>query len=328
MKFSVVVCTYMRPIDIIKMLDSVVMQTLYPDEIIVVDASTNDLTKEQNLKSKYKNLDFYSVDENIRGSAKQRNFGIEKVSNDVEIVCFLDDDVVLLENYFEELLSTFKLFPKALGVGGFILNGSLWRQKGKDYVTKFGEYYFDDWVTKENARNKLRKYLGLQSNLPPGFMPTFSHGRNSFPSSGKVYPAELLMSGVCSYRKSVLDNQKFDDYFVGYSLYEDIALSLKIAQNGSLYINTNAKLYHYHASGGRPNHYSYGKMVVRNGWYVWRIKNPKPKFIDRFKWNAITLLLILIRFLNIFTTSTPKNALTETAGRMIGWFSLFFSKPK
>jgi hypothetical protein len=67
---------------------------------------------------------------------------------------------------------------------------------------------------------------------------------------------------------------------------------------------------------------------VRNGWYVWRVKYPKPSAKAQLKWHAIVLLLTFIRFSNIFTTSKRKEAATEFFGRMTGWFSLLFNKPK
>jgi hypothetical protein len=69
-------------------------------------------------------------------------------------------------------------------------------------------------------------------------------------------------------------------------------------------------------------------MVVRNGWYVWRVKNSDPKFKDWLKWHAITGLLIFIRMTNILTSSEKKEAFTETVGRILGWISLIFNKPK
>jgi GT2 family glycosyltransferase len=329
MKFSVVVCTYMRPKDIISMLNSIAIQTIYPDEIIIVDASTDKLTVNLNLELKYKNLYYHYVDKNIRGSAKQRNYGIEKVDKSIEIICFLDDDVVLLEDYFEKIIDTYKTYPEALGVGGFEINNKKkWSNRGPNYKSSFSEYFFDGWVTDDGLRFKVRKLFGLDSNVPPAFMPNFSHGRSSLPPSGKIYEAEQIAGVVCSYRKSALNSQKFDEYFVGYSLYEDTALSLKIAKKGKLYINTNAKLNHYHSPSGRPNKYIYGKMVVQNGWYVWRVKNPNPKFKDWFKWHAITGLLIFIRATNIVTSSDRKEVLTETVGRIVGLISLIFNKPK
>jgi hypothetical protein len=69
-------------------------------------------------------------------------------------------------------------------------------------------------------------------------------------------------------------------------------------------------------------------MVVRNGWYVWRTKNPKPLLDAKLKWHSITLLLTLIRYSNTFTTAKKKEAFTEALGRTVGWWSLVFNKPK
>ena len=69
-------------------------------------------------------------------------------------------------------------------------------------------------------------------------------------------------------------------------------------------------------------------MVVRNGWYVWRTKNPKPAIQHQLKWHAITLLLTGIRYINVLTTSNKKEALTEALGRTAGWWSLWINKPK
>jgi hypothetical protein len=93
-------------------------------------------------------------------------------------------------------------------------------------------------------------------------------------------------------------------------------------------MNTRLQLNHYHHPSGRPNQYQYGKMVVRNGWYVWRTKNPKPLMDAQFKWHAISLLLTLIRFSNVLTTRKRKEAFTEALGRTMGWWSLWFSNPK
>jgi GT2 family glycosyltransferase len=329
MKFSVVVCTYMRPNDILKMLESIKNQTLYPDQIIIVDASLNFETKEAIEKNKIVNLEYFFVNEDSRGSARQRNYGINRVGENIDIVCFLDDDVILTENYFEELIKTYSIFPNALGVGGYVVNDPvIWKKLEGDCEAKFSKYYFDGWKIKENSRNLLRKALGLASDVPPAFMPSFSHGRSSLPPSGKIYLGEQLIGCTCSFKKVELLSQKFDDYFTGYSLYEDTALSLKISKKGNLYINTNAKLYHYHSPSGRPNQYKYGKMVVRNGWYVWRVKNPKPSFKDQFKWHSITILLTIIRFSNTFTSNKRAAAFTEAVGRSLGWWSLLISKPR
>jgi GT2 family glycosyltransferase len=320
----------MRPQPLLQLLQSVREQTLYPDEILIVDGSTNDETALILKENQFANLHYFLVPTASRGLTRQRNYGIERVGDTMEVVCFLDDDTVLEIDYFEQLLKTYEVYPEALGVGGYIVNESQCEYVGDDYQARADEYYFDGWKRKEGTRFILRKKLGLDSDCPPGFSPAFSHSRSVgfLPPSNKTYAVEQFMGGVSSFRKTVFRTLKFSTYFEGYGLYEDADFTLRVSKIGKLYVNTAARLYHFHADSGRPNQYRYGKMVVRNGWYIWRIKNPKPLVKDKLKWHCITILLTLIRFSNIFNTSKRAEAFTEAMGRTIGWWSLIWNKPK
>ena len=320
----------MRPNPLLQLLQSVQKQTVYPDEILIVDGSCNEETEWVLREHPFPNLNYFKVPPLHRGLTRQRNYGIERVGTEMEIVCFLDDDTVLEPDYFEKLLQTYVIYPEALGVGGYIINETDSEWVGEDYTPKRNEYFFDGWKRKDSSRFILRKRLGLDSDCFPGFFPSFAHERSvSFlPPSGKTYAVEMLMGGVSSFRKTVFETLQFSTYFDGYGLYEDADFTLRVAKIGKLYVNTAAKLNHYHAVSGRPNQYKYGKMVVRNGWYVWRIKNPNPSWEAKLKWHSITLLLTLIRFSNTFTTAKRTEALTEAMGRSIGWWSLWITKPK
>ena len=330
MKFTLIICTYKRSNVITNLLDSVHQQTLYPNEILIIDGSPDDLTKEVLAAENYRNLIYYKVEPKDRGLTKQRNFGIEKVNPTSEIVAFLDDDTVLEKNYFENLVAVYKQDESITGVGGVAINENRWtpKQHNKTY-NKNKHYEFENYILKESSRNVFRNRLGLESNKFPGEMPTYSHGRTcGYPLTGKSYSVDLLIGMSMSFRHQVTKNIKFSIYFEGYGLYEDADYSIRALKYGKNVIATNVHLSHFHDASGRPNKYQYGKMVVRNGWYVWRVKNPAPVFKDRYKWNAITGVLIAIRMTNIFTSSLKKEALTESLGRIVGWFSLVFNKPK
>ena len=320
----------MRPKPLMQLLQAVQGQTLYPDEILIIDGSTDKATQSVFQQHQFKNLHYFLVPREHRGLTRQRNYGIARVSKEMEVVCFLDDDTVLEKEYFEELIATYSKYPNALGVGGYIHNETKWEQVGEQYTPKINEFYFDGWMRNDGSRFVLRKKLGLDSDCPPGFSSLFSHGRSVgfLPPSGKIYEVEQLMGGVSSFKKSVFETFQFSTYFEGYGLYEDADFCLRVAKTGKLYLNTAAKLNHYHAASGRPNQFLYGKMVVRNGWYVWRVKNPKPLWKGQWKWHAITLLLTFIRFSNTFTSNQHKAVFTEACGRIIGWWSLIFNKPK
>ncbi|WGD34865.1 glycosyltransferase [Olleya sp. YS] len=328
LSFSLVICTYMRPKAIVTLLESVALQTLYPNDILIIDGSTNNATEVVLKEKTFNNLSYFKVDDSNRGLTKQRNFGISKVDKNSAIICFLDDDVVLEADYFKHLLSTYTTHPNALAVGGCITNEVDW--EASNHKNNPSKFYYDGWMRNEPSRFKIRRVFGLQPDAKPGFLPTFAHGRSvSFlPPSGKIYEVEQIMGGVSSYKREVFDQLSFSTYFEGYGLYEDADFSIRLAKIGALYINTNARLAHYHDGSGRPNQYNYGKMVVRNSWYVWRVKYPNPSLKARFKFHATELLLMTIRFTNIFTSKDKLKAFTETAGRKMGWLSLIFNKPK
>lgn len=318
----------MRPQALLNVLQSIAQQSLYPDEVLIIDGSINIDTARVLDNNTFKNLSYHKVDDANRGLTKQRNFGIHLVAPDSKIICFLDDDTILTPSYFKNLISTFHTHPNALAVGGYITNEIDWEKEKKPRNnTKF---YFDGWMRSEPLRFKIRSKFGLLPDVPPGFMPSFSHGRSvSFlPPSGKIYEVEQIMGGVSSYRKEVFEKLSFSTYFEGYGLYEDADFSLRLAKQGTLYINTAAQLEHYHDGSGRPNKYNYGKMVIRNGWYVWRVKYDNPMLIARFKWHLTALLLTQIRLLNVITKANKKEAFTESLGRVVGWFSLFLNPPK
>ncbi|XMO86558.1 glycosyltransferase family 2 protein [Algibacter sp. AS12] len=328
MNFSLIICTYMRDEALLQLLQSVKEQTCYPNEIIIIDGSTNDKTKQVLKQNYFENLKYHKVKATERGLTKQRNYGINLVAQSSDIICFLDDDIVLTPYYFKNLIETYRNYPDALAVGGYIINEVDWKQ-GKE-TKNINKFYFDGWLRSEPSRFKLRRKFGLAPDTPPAFLPTFAHGRSVgfLPPSGKTYKVEQIMGGVASYKKDIFKALTFSTYFEGYGLYEDTDFSLRLAKRGNLYVNTSAQLSHFHDNSGRPNKYKYGKMVVRNGWYVWRVKYANPSFKSRVKWNLTVLLLTTVRFTNIVTTKQKKEAFTETLGRVVGWLSLLFNSPK
>jgi len=186
MKFSLIVCTYQRPGPLLKLLASVQEQTIYPNQIVIVDGSLDTKTQEKLRESPCKNLEYFLVDAKNRGLTKQRN--------------------VLTPTYFETLLSTYKTYPEAIGVGGYIINEVRWKEVPQNYKVPNTEFAYDGYSRSDGSRFVLRKKMGLDANRVPAHLPDFAHGRSvSFlPPSGKIYPVEQFMGGVASYRLSSL----------------------------------------------------------------------------------------------------------------------------
>ena len=325
MKTGLIICTFHRPEPLRELLASVKRQSVLPGQVLIIDGSYDSATKEALKNEELPQLEYFAVGPENRGLTRQRNYGVTKLRKDIDIVSFLDDDTVLDENYFSEILRTYKEYPEALGVSGCITNEVQWEKVSGDYIPQKGEFLYDGWARREGSRFTLRRKFGLAPDAPPGFMPDFSHGYSTgfLPPSGKTYEVEMLMGGIASYRRSVFEEFSFSSYFEGYGLYEDADFSLRVSEKGKLYVNTVAKVEHHHAEAGRPNMFKYGKMVLRNGWYVWRIKNPNPTFKQRIKWNSTALILTFARASGILSPKDRKAAYQESLGRILGWFSLW-----
>ena len=285
MNFSLIICTYRRAASLKRLMDSVLLQTSYPMSVIVVDSSSDEITREMLGNNKYPNLKYYKVTEKDKGLTRQRNFGLARLNPETDIVCFLDDDIVLKPEYFEHLIKTYNAYPKAVGVGGSIITKNTWRKLSSNETPNYDDYVRENYIRKLGSRNVLRKRLGLLSNENPGIMPRFSHGFSIgfLPPSDKIYPVEFFMGGVASYRSEIFEKIKFSEYFIGYGLYEDMDFCLRASKIGQLYVNTAAKCEHLHEEAGRPDRFKYGRMVVENGWVVWKEGTSKSRFRSCFK---------------------------------------------
>lgn len=323
MKFNLIICTYKRRNAIERLMWSVTEQSVYPDEILIIDASDDDLTEKLFEENQYDSLNYIKVGPENKGLTRQRNYGIKHSNPEIEILCFLDDDIVLEKDYFKYLIESYQIHSNAIGIGGHIKDAINWKKVPAGYIPKFQEFYFDSFVRPLGQRNVLRKVFGLLSNKPPGYMPEFSHGYSTgfLPPSGKIYAVEFFMGGVASYKREIFQDISFSNHFTGYGLYEDMDFCLRASKLGELYVNTAAKVEHLHDDGGRPDHYKYGMMVIINGYYVWNVKYPNATFKASLKFWTINIFLLIIRFVNGF--NKDKSGFPDAWGRLKGIIKLY-----
>ncbi|HVG35708.1 MAG TPA: glycosyltransferase [Pyrinomonadaceae bacterium] len=329
---SLIVCTYRRAAEVEKLLQAIACQTRMPDETLVVDASPDDETKRvvETLINKggLPNLTYTKAPPQHRGLTRQRNYGITQASGD--LIAFLDDDTIPEPEYFEETIACFERHAEIAGVGGFITNEVEWWPSNRHEATEGGALFkWGAWERREAVRWRLRRRLGLASELPPGWIPPSGHGRpiGYLPPDGEDHEVEFLMGCAFTFRREVFEYERFSSYFEGYGLYEDMDFCLRAARRAPLYLCTRARLAHHHAPSGRPNQFRYGWMVVRNGWVVWRRRWPEPSLKNRMRWWATTMLLALCQCGDGLRGPERTASLTEACGRLCAMASLLWKKP-
>lgn len=101
MRISIVIPAYNEEKYIKKCIDSLLNQTLKPDDIIVVDDGSSDRTKEICSSCNNKIVKVFSKEHS--GAGPSRNFGASKTNGD--IIVFFDADMVAPPDYIEKLVS-------------------------------------------------------------------------------------------------------------------------------------------------------------------------------------------------------------------------------
>lgn len=260
LRIGFIIPTLGRPQELKRLFDSFAVQTIKPDEIIVVDqggrdnetwnSSTGSRQVMEHGAVKYFAVDFQSL-------TKARNFGVKQANGD--IVGFLDDDIVLDEDYVKNILSFFELHPSAKGVQGLITNfeaGHTQKVGGNKVVYKLYNLFAKVFLLNNSSScNKLLK-----------------SGRNQYASRIKHVVNCEWLSGIGNYRKEVFNEFAFDEDLKGYALGEDKLFSYPICQKypGSLFIDPSIRCEHHHADSGRPQDEEWVRMKIVYTYYLWK----------------------------------------------------------
>jgi len=279
---SAIIATANRAIALDKTLNSLSEQSLVPKQIIVVDASDDDASC---LLCKNKFAHILWVKANAKGAAAQRNQGVALALED--FILFMDDDIIFEPECIAKLWLAINSSIEVGGVNAMITNQ---------------QYHAPGFFTRcmylLMHGKKLPSYAGMC--IGPAW--------NLLPEDKEDYPdlqsVDWLNTTCTLYRKSVLPDPVFTPNFTGYSLMEDLALSLLVAQKSKLYNTRKARIFHDSQAGEhKSNIVELSKMELINRHYV-MVKVLNKKGITDY------LKLFLFEFFGILSAlRVKKNSL-------------------
>jgi len=224
---SVVIPTKNRPEDLKLAIISICNQSRLPDELIIVDQSKKNTSLQltKNIFMKYPEIKLiYIHDPQIKGlvSAKKKSINVATGN----IICFLEDDVILENEFIEYIELGFLRCPSMLGCCGIITN-PVNQTKIYTYFYKF----FHRGIFFDKRIDIYGSFMGHKNDL---------------------IPSSMLSGGLSAWKSKVFKFVKFDDKN-NFHMFEDIDFSTRVNQffKNSLYINPNARLAHYFSPIGR-----------------------------------------------------------------------------
>lgn len=218
-KFSVVVPTRNREASLRNLLTKIIDQTLLPNEIIIVDSSD---IAQSSYETINKSIKYLHTSE--KSAAKQRNLGMITVSEDLQVLFFLDDDTNPNSTYFEDMLDTL-LSLNAVGVSGLAIN-----PEKIERIKPRGLFGF------------IKKIFFLDSNID-GKLLISGVGIPVRKKDAGIIEVDWLI-GCSGWDFQKIRKLKFEEDFSGYSLGEDVIFSVKASKLGKLFVNSNIILNH------------------------------------------------------------------------------------
>jgi len=288
-RLAFVVATKDRPDDLRKLLGSLVAQSHPVSQVVIVDASaeTGEL-----LPSEFPGLRVRYLRHLPPSASRQRNVGVEAVDDGIELIGFVDDDAVLEADAVERMLDYWAQAPDDLGGASFNLMNS-------------GPVGLQ-WL----KRSRLCQALGLYRSEPGDVAP--SGWQTLMGTVNQTRMVEWLATGAVVWRREVLRQFRFDEFFDGYSYLEDLDFSLTVGKHYKLAVVADARYHHYPAPGGRMRAYAFGKTEVRNRLYLVRKH-------DLSLWRCyLGLIIRMTMTLAVAVCRVDCKALQRALGNLVG----------
>lgn len=263
--FAVIVPTRNRPSLLVELLRNLEASTLKPSIVLVVDSS--DDSHVQEISSK--NLNLEVIRTTIKSAAQQRNIGIDHIFEKYEklgvsFISFLDDDVRVPTNYFEQITLLFQSHRDAVGISGFAKSES--NSVGK--------------------RSRLSDFFGITGK--PGELTKAVVNISPY-GIDKLKEVDWLI-GCSTWRRNSIESVRFEKDFWGHSIFEDVIFSVRVKSQGKLLFNPNIVLEHLLESENEGCQIEHYRDWMKNRYRIFEYSIPK---LSKFWFWILTLVLLI-----------------------------------
>jgi glycosyltransferase involved in cell wall biosynthesis len=261
---SAIVPTRNRSDILFRTLTSLRTQGLAPAELIIVDASDDNQTQKaiEALERQEELCAGRIIWERAQehGAAVQRNQGWARAGQPV--IWFFDDDILFEPDCVARLWSALQSDAGLGGVSAMITN-QCYRQPGR-----ISEFMFRVMAGRREV-SYAGRVLGPAINLLP-------EDREDLP---EIVPVQWLNTTCVLYRREALPDPPFARHFSGYSMMEDLTLSLTVGKRWRLANARTARIFHDSQPGSHKSdpavlaemelvnrHYVMSQVLMRRSW--------------------------------------------------------------
>jgi GT2 family glycosyltransferase len=298
-KLAIVIPTIGRYAELRLMLESLAAQTRLPEQVLIVGEGDGN----EEIAREFPQLHAEFICMPGSSICDARNRGARDARADIDLVAFMDDDIVLEPQAIEALMDFWNHAPEDLGGTGCNLMNYpdvyAHRLKSLRLVSRLGLY---DSAKGAVLRSGVHTMMpGIETTTYVQWLPTYA----------VVYP------------RKVLAEFSFDEWFESYSYLEDLDLSYRIGKKYKLAVVAGARFYHYPSSAGRPNLYLFGKKEVLNRLHF---VSKHPEFSRPACYLALSIRAMMSIFLGV--THREAGYFRRVAGNIAGFLASLSKSPR
>lgn len=261
-KIALIVPTRNRLQILTRLLNSIKEQTVLPDQVIIVDGSDQPIENE--LKPFLNSIISY-----IRvfppGLTRQRNEGRKALREDITLVVYLDDDIVMEKEAIEAMLKFWETAPEDMGGASFnIINSP---PNKPNFLTKL-------FLINNDKKGKILR-SGCNTAVAPVLKDIFT---------------QWLCGGATIWNRKVFKEFNYDEWYRGYAYLEDADFSYSVSKKYKLAVIHSARIQHLPPPLKPQKVNSYIKTHVIQQYYFVK-KHPELSLLQ-FYWSIFGLILI------------------------------------
>jgi len=291
--FSVAISTFNRNEDLWRCLDALSKQREQNFEVII--ANGGNFSGVKYVVDQFKSLKIEIVNQQRKGIVEARNLGW--IHSKADIICFIDDDLVVEPDWLENIRSAFMSDDNIAGVSGptiipderriyrdLALFLGEFRDSENIFLRFIGRLYFR--IILEDKLNDIGKIL-KSGAFTPG-----SNYKGCLKLFGLIEVDYLEACHMCFKRKILEELGGFDYCYEGTGEWNEPDFSFRVRAKGfRLVFNPQAVTYHYISQGGvfkaRTNSYERSKNFI-----LFYIRWVKPNSLEKVLRFGTNLLFI------------------------------------
>jgi len=213
---AILIPTKDRSSDLNRILESLALQTKIPGSIIIIDGGKSIKDLVYGYRDSLK-IDYYQ--RHPPGQIRQRNYGILKIGNEISLVCFLDDDLVLEPDAIERMINYWNNIEiGTAGVSFNITNAQL-------------------------IKTSIIQRLFFMNPLMPGQVQISGYNSRIDNISNDI-KTQWLGGGYTVWKKKILMKYPQEELHTRWAIGEDLRYSYPIGKLYPLYVCAEAKVRH------------------------------------------------------------------------------------